>query len=123
MSFSRRAFLFTAGAIGGTLVTPLPWKLADDSAIWSQNWRWRPSPQRGEITKAPSICTLCDGGCGIQARLVDNKRAILIEGTSSHPVNRGGICALGAAGLQFVYASYRISQPLKQTKKRGETGG
>jgi len=123
MSFSRRAFLFTAGAIGGTLFTPLPWKLVDDSAIWSQNWRWRPSPQRGEITKAPSICTLCDGGCGIQARLVDNKRAILIEGTPSHPVNRGGVCALGAAGLQFVYASYRISQPLKQTKKRGETAG
>ncbi len=123
MSLSRRAFLFAAGAISGTLVTPLPWKLADDSAIWSQNWGWRPSPQRGEITKVPSICTLCGGGCGIQARLVDQKRGILIEGNPSHPVSRGGICALGAAGLQFLYAPYRILQPLKQTKKRGEAAG
>jgi anaerobic selenocysteine-containing dehydrogenase len=124
MSFGRRAFLqFTAGAIGGTLVTPLPWKLADDSAIWSQNWSWRPSPDRGEITKVNSICTLCEGGCGIQARLVEKKRAILIEGNPSHPVNRGGICALGAAGLQFLYAPYRVTQPLKQTKKRGEAAG
>lgn len=114
---------FTAGAIGGTLVTPLPWKLADDSAIWSQNWSWRPSPERGEITKVNSICTLCEGGCGIQARLVEKKRAILIEGNPSHPVNRGGTCALGAAGLQFLYAPYRVTQPLKQTKKRGEPAG
>ncbi len=48
MKFGRRAFLqFAAGAVGGTLLSPLPWKLADDSAIWSQNWSWRPSPKRG----------------------------------------------------------------------------
>ena len=114
---------FTAGAIGGTLLTPVPWKLADDSAIWSQNWSWRPSPERGEITKVSSICTFCEAGCGIQARLVEKKRAILIEGNPSHPVNRGGICPLGSAGLQFLYAPYRVSQPLKQTKKRGEVAG
>lgn len=124
MKVARRAFLqFTAGAIGGTLFTPVPWKLADDSAIWSQNWSWRPSPQRGEITKVSSICTLCEGGCGIHARLVEKKRAILIEGNPTHPVNRGGICPIGAAGLQFLYAPYRISQPLKQTKKRGDVAG
>ena len=124
MKLGRRAVLqLTAGAVGGVLLSPLPWKLMDDSAIWSQNWFWRPSPARGYITKAPSICTLCEGGCGIRARLVDKKRLIGIEGNPAHPVNQGGICPLCASGAQFVYAPYRIAQPLKQTKKRGDPGG
>ncbi len=114
---------FAAGAVGGTLLSPLPWKLADDSAIWSQNWSWRPSPERGEVTKVPSICTLCEGGCGIQARLVNGHRAILLEGNPANPLSQGGICALGAAGLQFLYAPYRITQPLKQTRGRGNLAG
>ncbi len=124
MKFARRAFLqFTAGLTGGALLSPLPWKLADDSAIWSQNWSWRPSPERGEITKVATICRFCDGGCGIRARLVNKNRAILLEGNPNHPLNKGGICPLGAAGLQFLYAPYRIPQPLKQTKKRGDAAG
>ncbi len=114
---------FTAGAVGGTLLSPIPWKLTDDVAIWSQNWSWRPSPPKGEITMAPTICTLCDGGCGIRAHLVDKKRAILLDGNPNHPVNGGGICALGASGLQFLYAPYRVAQPMKQTKKRGDPKG
>ncbi len=124
MSVGRRAFLqFTAGVVGGSLLTPIPWKLADDSAIWSQNWSWRPSPERGEITRVATTCILCPGGCGIQARLVNGHRAILIEGNPAHPVNRGGICPLGAAGLQFLYAPYRVAKPMKQTRKRGDVAG
>jgi len=124
MKVGRRAVLqFMAGAVGGTLLSPLPWKLTDDAAIWTQNWFWRPSPARGEITRKPTVCALCEGGCGVQARLVDGKRAILLEGNPNHPVNQGGICALGAAGLQFLYAPYRIAQPLKQTKRRGDPTG
>ncbi len=114
---------FAAGAVGGTLLTPLPWKLADDSAVWSQNWSWRPSPERGEITKVPSVCTLCAGGCGIQARIVNGHRAILIEGNPANPVNEGSVCALATSALQFLYAPYRVAQPLKQTKKRGDKTG
>ena len=124
MKFGRRAFLqFAAGAVGGTLLSPLPWKLVDDASIWSQNWSWRPSPERGPVTRKASVCTLCEGGCGIQVRLVNKNRAILVEGNPRHPVNEGGICPLGAAGLQFLYAPYRISQPMKQSKKRGDAAG
>lgn len=124
MSFGRRAFLqFAAGAVGGTLLSPLPWYLTDDAAIWTQNWRWRASPERGEITKVPSVCVLCEGGCGIKARLVGRKRAIYVEGNPGHPVNEGGVCPLGAAGLQFLYASYRVAKPMKQTKARGDASG
>lgn len=124
MKVGRRALLqFMAGAVGGTLLSPMPWKLTEDAAMWSQNWFWRPSPERGEIKRKPTICTLCEGGCGVQARLVNGNRAILLEGNPNHPVNQGGICALGASGLQFLYAPYRIAQPLKQTKKRGDPTG
>ena len=124
MKVSRRAFVqFIAGAVGGSLLTPIPWKLADDSAIWSQNWSWRPSPARGEITRVNTTCGLCPGGCGITAHLVDKKRAVALQGNPDHPVNAGGICPLGASGLQLLYAPYRIAQPLKQTGKRGDPNG
>ncbi|MFP5212916.1 MAG: molybdopterin-dependent oxidoreductase, partial [Acidobacteriota bacterium] len=101
----------------------MPWQLADDSAIWSQNWSWRASPERGEITTKPGICTLCEGGCGIQARLVDKKRVISLDGNPDHPISRGGTCALCASGHQFLYATYRVTQPMKQTKQRGDASG
>lgn len=124
MKFGRRAFLqFTAGVVGGSLFTPIPWKLLDDTAIWSQNWSWRPSPERGPITKKSSVCVLCRGGCGIQVRLVNGNRAIYVEGNPKHPVNQGGICPLGAAGIQFLYAPYRVSQPMKQVSNRGNPKG
>jgi len=66
---------------------------------------------------------MCEGGCAIQVRLVNGNRAILIEGNPANPLTEGGICALGASGLQFLYAPYRISKPMKQTKSRGDMSG
>ena len=113
MSVGRRAFLqLVAGGIGGTLLSPLPWKLADDTAIWSQNWWWRPSPEDGEMVTAPTVCPYCGGG--IRAQLVDGKRAIAVEGNPDHPVNEGGVCPVCASGIQYYYAPYRVTQPMKQ---------
>jgi menaquinone reductase, molybdopterin-binding-like subunit len=124
MEIGRRLLLqFAAGAVGGTMLSPVPWKLLDDSAVWSQNWGWRPSPERGEITAAPTVCTLCPGGCGIQVRLVNGRRAILVEGNPANPINAGSVCALGAAGLQFLYAPYRLNGPVRQAKRRGDPTG
>ncbi len=124
MSLGRRAFLqFVGGAIGGTLLTPIPWKLADDSAIWTQNWSWRPSPERGEITRVQSICQMCPGGCGITARLVNGRRAVAVTGNAAHALSGGGVCPLGASGLQYLYAPYRIAKPLKQMGSRGDVKG
>jgi anaerobic selenocysteine-containing dehydrogenase len=121
MKLDRRAFVkLIAGGVGGTLLSPLPWKMADDTAIWSQNWFWRPSPERGGATTVNTVCQLCPGGCGIRVRLIQEKNAVNIEGNPTHPVNQGGICPLGASGLQYLYGPSRIETPLKQTGQRGD---
>jgi anaerobic selenocysteine-containing dehydrogenase len=121
MKLDRRAFVkLIAGGVGGTLLSPLPWKLADDTAIWSQNWFWRPSPARGASNTANTVCQLCPGGCGIQVELIEDMRAVNITGNPTYPVNQGGICPLGAAGLQFLYGPSRIETPLQQKGKRGD---
>ena len=120
MNIGRRSFLsFLIGGAAGTALTPLPWKLTDDISIWSQNWPWTPIPARGEVTFVNTTCTLCPGGCGISVRKVD-ERCVKIEGMEGHPVNDGGVCPLGASGLQLLYGPARIRTPLKRAGDRGQ---
>jgi anaerobic selenocysteine-containing dehydrogenase len=118
MKVDRRSFLaFALGGAAGTALSPLPWKVTDDVAIWSQNWPWTPVPQRGEISTVNSACTLCPGGCGISVKKVD-ERVIKIEGLKGHPVNDGGLCILGLAGAQLLYSPMRIQPPQKKVNGR-----
>ncbi len=120
MKLSRRCFLSLAvGAAAGINLTPLPWKLTDDLSIWTQMWPWTPVPPDGQYAYENTVCTLCPGGCGISVRKVDN-RAIKIEGTEGSPVNDGGICILGASGLQYLYGPFRVPSPMKRIGERGE---
>jgi len=120
MKIGRRGFLsFVIGGAAGTALSPLPWKLMDDSSIWTQMWPWTPVPPDGEASYVNSVCTLCPGGCGITVRKIDD-RAIKIEGMKGHPVNDGGVCLLGLSGLQLLYGPTRIKSPLKRTGKRGQ---
>lgn len=119
MKIGRRSFLSLGiGGIAGIMLSPLPWKLMDDSAIWTQTWPWTPVPPKGEATYVNSACTLCPGGCGISVRKI-NGRAVKIEGIEGHPVNDGGICVLGLSGLQLLYGPTRIRFPLKRVGERG----
>ena len=121
MKIDRRSFLSCViGGAAGTALTPLPWKITDDISIWTQNWPWTPVPADGETNYVKSACTLCPGGCGISVRKIDD-RPIKIEGMKGHPVNDGGICSHGLAGLQLLYYDeQRIKTPLKRTGKKGE---
>jgi anaerobic selenocysteine-containing dehydrogenase len=123
MKLDRRNFLtlggsLVAGGVVGTTLSPLPWKLMDDSAIWTQNWPWTPVPPDGAASFNHSICTLCPGKCGITVKKVES-RAIKIEGRKDFPVNQGGICILGLAGLQLLYGPTRIETPLLKTAGGG----
>jgi anaerobic selenocysteine-containing dehydrogenase len=120
MEFSRRNFIkFAVGGLGGTLLSPLPWKLIDDIAIWTQNWSWVPVPARGKFSSANTVCMLCPGACGIKVRKVGS-RAVKIEGRADYPVNQGAICPLGMAGLQILYnEGIRWKAPMKRVAPRG----
>lgn len=131
MKLDRRTFIeilvgFSAGAGTGFLLTPVNWKLMDDVTIWSQElWpRYQLGglkgqlPQRGVVTHKDTVCKLCPGGCGVTVRKVED-RATKIEGREGYPINNGGICPLGAAGLQLLYGPWRVPGPLKRTGKKG----
>ncbi len=137
MKVDRRGFLkFVVGGAIGSMATPIPWQLIDESAKWSDTWA--PEPPKGPSSFVNSTCRLCPGGCGITLRLVEDKsgrdewrafhhkdfirrplpavpvRAIKIEGNPESPINKGGICPLGASGLQVLYGANRIKTPLKR---------
>ncbi|MDX1385607.1 MAG: nitrate reductase, partial [Thermoanaerobaculia bacterium] len=65
-----------------------------------------------------SVCGQCAAGCGTRVRVVDGD-ARKLEGQPDHPVNHGGLCALGQAGLQDHYNPDRIRTPLRRTGERG----
>jgi anaerobic selenocysteine-containing dehydrogenase len=118
MKIDRRSFLsFLIGGAAGTALSPLPWKLTDDIAIWTQMWPWVPVPEKGEVTHVTSACTLCPGGCGISVRKVGD-RVVKIEGLAGHPINNGGLCTLGLAGAQLLYGPARVKGPMKKIAGR-----
>ena len=124
MKIDRRSFLtyttaFVLGGAAGSMLSPAPWKLTDDIAIWTQNWPWTPVPEDGEVTHKKTVCTLCPCGCGIDVRLVGG-RPVKIEGSTDHPVNKGSLCPKGFSGLQYLYGPARVTTPLKREGKRGE---
>jgi len=58
-----------------------------------------------------STCRECPAGCGLIVRTREG-RAIKLEGNPAHPLNQGGLCARGQAGLQGLYDPDRIKTPL-----------
>ena len=94
MKVTRRDLLvWSAGAAAGLMVTPVPWKLLDDTSIWSQNWPWIPQPARGPVEVKQSSCTLCPNGCGMRVRMAAGW-PVGVAGVSSHPVEpRGAVPA------------------------------
>jgi anaerobic selenocysteine-containing dehydrogenase len=119
MAIDRRDFLkFVVGGAVGTVISPLPWMSMDEVAKWSQ--RWAPVPGKGGDSYISSTCKLCPGVCGIRVRRIEGKRAVKIEGNPYHPVNLGGMCPLGLAGLQYLYQEdIRVKSPLKRAGGRG----
>lgn len=119
MKIDRRCFLSLAGGlVVGHLLSPVPWKMTDDIAIWTQNWPWTPVPEDGPVSWKETVCTLCPGGCGIKVRTIKG-RVVKIEGKEDHPVNRGSLCPLGYSSIQYLYGPSRVTTPMKRTGERG----
>lgn len=113
MKVTRRDLLvWSAGAAAGLMVTPVPWKLLDDTSIWSQNWPWIPQPARGPVEVKLSACTLCPNGCGMKVKMAAGW-PVGVAGVSSHPVSRGALCPLGFGAHQLNWHPRRLRTVLR----------
>jgi anaerobic selenocysteine-containing dehydrogenase len=101
----RDVFRVAAGTAAGVMLTPAPWKLVDDLAIWTQNWSWIPVPSNGPVTTASTVCSLCPAGCGLEARCVSGI-PVSLKGRE-HP-----ICPLGQTGHHLPFHPARITCPV-----------
>jgi len=114
MAFDRRGFLkFAIGGAIGSLFTPIPWKLADDISIWTQNWPWIPKIPKGELSQRTSIVKLGGSQYGIKVNLVNN-RPITVTGDKAHPLSFGGLDPVGACSVALLYSPSRINGPKKK---------
>jgi hypothetical protein len=116
MTSTRRNLLkFAGGGAIGALLTPAPWRLITDTALWSENWPGIPRPARGEVSTRFTHCTLCPAGCAVRARCI-NRQPVSLSGVKPHPVSHGALCPWGIAGHQLPYHPARVRQgPVKET--------
>src|SRR5215216_2043485 len=75
------------------------------------------TPVSDEVRK--TTCYMCACRCGIDVHIKDGKIRY-IEGNRDHPVNKGVLCAKGAAGIMTQYSPARLRKPLKRVGERGQ---
>ncbi|HUI29911.1 MAG TPA: molybdopterin dinucleotide binding domain-containing protein [Candidatus Acidoferrales bacterium] len=110
---TRRNWIkLVGGSAVGLMITPIPWKILDETAKWSQNWSWIPVPRNGKINFRNTTCTLCPMACGVRTRCVDNQ-PVSLTGIPDHPISGGGLCSIGLGGHLLPYHPSRLLQPYK----------
>lgn len=120
LHITRRDLLKLAGGSAlGVVLSPLPWKLLDDSAIWTQNWSLIPKLARGPLTVRYSACTLCGAGCALQARCVGGV-PVTLAGVAGHPLTRGALCPIGLSSHHLAHHPLRLARPVRIA---GKTNG
>ncbi len=72
------------------------------------------------ISLKNTFCDICAPGphCGVTC-YVKSGKIIKVEGTDSHPTNRGKLCARGLVARDYVYRKDRIQSPLRRTGPKG----
>jgi menaquinone reductase, molybdopterin-binding-like subunit len=88
----------------------------------------------GIATSKPSICPLCNAGCGVIARVMEGDAEVFrngqagvirmglakkLEGNPEDPISQGKLCARGQAAIQVTYHPDRLDQPKKRSGERG----
>ncbi|MFQ6045928.1 MAG: molybdopterin-dependent oxidoreductase [Gemmatimonadales bacterium] len=113
MTLGRRQFLWTMGATTAAVA------LQDQLGIeWSSERVTEEGWAPGVEERLVSSCLICPGRCGITGRVVDG-RLIRVTGNPLHPMNRGGVCPRGVAGVQMLYHPERVTSPLLRVGSRG----
>jgi len=115
-STRRDLFKFTGGAAVGALLSPAPWRLVTDTALWSETWPGVPRPATGEIGAKYTNCSMCPAGCAVRARTV-NGQPVALMGVAEHPFSHGVLCPFGLAGHHLPYNPARLKQgPVAEAK-------
>ncbi len=107
MTTRRELFKFAGGSAVGLLLTPAPWRLITDTALWSENWPGIPRPARGEIRAKFTHCGLCAAGCAVRARCV-GEQPVSLAGVD------GGLCPFGVTGHHLPYHPERLRKGNRQ---------
>ncbi len=110
----RRDFVKILGATVGGLAVPIDLTLGSKTVSNSTDAGWTPGIE--ELIN--STCTLCPGACGIRCRVMDGS-LVSIRGNTCNPINRGGICPNGMAGVQVLYSPDRIKGPMIREGEKG----
>jgi anaerobic selenocysteine-containing dehydrogenase len=115
MKVPRRDLLkFMGGSAAGLALSPVPWNLLHDTAVWSENWPGIPNPPHGEIRTRYTTCTLCPAGCGVRARCVGDQ-PVSLAGVPGHPASAGALCAVGLLGHHLAFHPRRAIEPLQNS--------
>lgn len=88
----------------------------------------------GIATWKPSICPLCNAGCGVIARVMEGDAEVFrngqagvvrmglakkLEGNPEDAISQGKLCARGQAAIQVTYHPDRLDKPKKRSGDRG----
>ncbi len=119
MTLNRREFLqvmesaAATAAVGSLIGCRTPDQPVDPDAPLA-------SPPRSGLkeTWLVSTCGACPGGCGVRARIVE-ERLVGISGNPLHPINRGGLCPLGLAAAHTLYHPDRLRGPMRRAGAAG----
>ncbi|MDL2316512.1 molybdopterin-dependent oxidoreductase [Desulfovibrio sp. OttesenSCG-928-A18] len=111
MVLDRRGFMkFVAGAGLGVMATPIPWKLLDDAAIWTQNWSWIPRNVKGETSYTYAVSKMCPSCVPMKVRMVGG-RPVRVLPVDGHPLG-GGVSSIAVAEVQMMFSPGRVKRPL-----------
>ncbi|QFU07718.1 Tetrathionate reductase subunit A precursor [Rhodobacteraceae bacterium THAF1] len=77
-----------------------------------------PHPSPGDEVRK-TTCYMCACRCGIDVHMKGEKIAY-IEGNRDHPINKGVLCAKGAAGIMQHESAARLRAPLRRVGARGD---
>ena len=66
-----------------------------------------------------TTCSTCGPCCEVDA-YVEGGKLVGVEGARNTPAQSGGLCAKGAAALQYFYNKERILYPMRRAGEKGE---
>ena len=120
LELSRRDLLLAGtGAAAGIALSPVPWKLLDDLAIWTQQPNTKTPRPAGPLAFRHTSCALCPSACGLRARCF-GAQPVSFAPVPGHPASDGGLCPLGLTAHHLAKHPLRAASPERVSGGRRE---